>query len=327
LNRTPRETSEPFDLRDSIAAALDAPVIHDLRAARPDVMLEVNRGSSPILAKGDPATLRATLTTLLAAMIRALPSGGQISIELREEDHVEPWGHLVRGASGTYGVICLHTSVRLSDEELDHCFEPYAVNSIVSGDGLALTRLLLCMRTHRGLSLVRTTPSPAGTELRLLFPIAEAPISSPAVDGRPETATAHPPRRVLVVDDSPHHRREAVELLQSLNCESEEAASSAAALAKIGENCSRNTPYDLVLVDLVLGEPTDGVDLLRQIVELGNQCPVALMGGFADLGRITEGRRAGALAYLRKPLALDALEHVLAAAARARATSNANPGG
>ncbi len=328
LCQSPRDSAELFDLRDAVGAALDSPIIHDLRAARPDVIVEVDRGSSPLPATGDPATVRTAIGPLVAAMIRALTSGGRLTVELREEEHVDPWGHLVQGVSGTYGVIRLHTTARLTDEEMDHIFEPYAVSSIVSGDGLALMRVLLCMRAHRGLSLVRSTPSPAGTEIRLLFPRAWPAASTSAATGSGSTASAaRPRRRVLVVDDAPHHRRHAVELLRSLNCESDEASSSADALDKISENCSRHTPYDLVLADLVLGEPTDGVDLLRQIVELGGQCPVALMGGFADLARITEGRRAGALAYLRKPLTADALEHVLDAAAQANAAHNTNPGG
>ncbi|MCX7819216.1 MAG: response regulator [Kiritimatiellae bacterium] len=323
----PPETPETFDLCDALYAALDAPVIHHLRSARPGVILEVDRAPSPVRTSGHPALFRAALSPLVAAMLRALPSGGRLAIAIVEEEHVQPWGHLVQGASGNYGVVHLHTSARLTDEELDHFFEPYAVKSVISGDGFALTRILLCMRAHRGLSLVRLTPSPAGTEVRLLFPLAASSAPRPGPDsGSAQGTSARPRWRVLVVDDAPHHRRHAVELLRSLNCEPDEADSSATALRKISERCGGGAPYDLVLADLVLGEPTDGVDLLRQVIEFGRPCPVALMGGFADLARITEGRRAGALAYLRKPLTAEALEHTLDAAARLKAGENANPG-
>lgn len=326
LSMIPHDPPEVFDLRDTVAAALDAPLIHHLRAARPNVIVEVDRGSSVIRINGVPTLLRMAITSLVAAMLRALPSGGRLTIEILAEELTEPWGHLVQGASGTYGVVRLHTSVRLTDEELDHLFEPYAVESVVAGDGFALMRVLLCMRVHRGLSVVRTTPSPTGTELRLLFPLAPFLNTSTSTDKSAHPPAARPRRRVLVVDDAPHHRHHAVELLRALNCESDEAHSTSAALEKITENSGRNTPYDLVLVDLVLGEPTDGVDLLRRILELGGQCAVALMGGFADLTRIAEGRRAGAVTYLRKPLVAEALEDALEAAARIKAAQNGNPG-
>lgn len=302
----PDDEAETFNLNDVVVAALDSPAIHLLRDGRPDIMVTFRPDNSPIVVRGHPAMLRSSLVGLFGAMLRAASRGGRVDITTTSEEFKDPWGHLVRGKSGWYGVVRVLTSIRLKPEEIDVLFEPYAVPRLTAGAGLAFPLMLLSMRAHRGLTFARDSASPPGFDIRLLIPLAAPETPAPAA-----AAPSADGLRVLVVDDTTHHRGHAAALLRQLHCHVDEAADSATALAMAEDAATRQAPYDLVLLDLILGEPTDGVDLTRQILALRDPPRVLLMGGFADLGRIAEGRTAGAAGYLQKPLTREALDHAI----------------
>ncbi len=302
----PTPELEMADLNGPLRAALEMPNIRAARDARADLMIEIKMAAAPIWIRANPPLLRAALSSLIAELIRACPAGGRVLVETLREEYQEPWGHFVRGASGPYGVVHLFTSAVITAEEMDHLFEPYAAQHLVA-DGLALPIALTCMRQHHGLTVVRPSLSPPGTDLRLLFPVQAAPDSK-----------AHEPAcarrgglRVLVVDDSPAHRSMIVALVRELGCHADEASDSASSLQRFAEALDRGEPYDAAIVDLILGEPMDGVDLAREMLARQPSLAVILASGFADLARVEEGRGVGVLEHLVKPLERDALARAL----------------
>ena len=81
--------------------------------------------------------------------------------------------------------------------------------------------------------------------------------------------------------------------------------------------------FDLVLVDLDLRSPRDGLDILKAIRSRNLRTQVILMTGFGSLDSAVRGMRAGAYDYISKPFDVRALlplvERALAASGRASA--------
>ena len=81
--------------------------------------------------------------------------------------------------------------------------------------------------------------------------------------------------------------------------------------------------FDLVLVDLDLRSPRDGLDILKAIRSRNPRTQVILMTGFGSLDSAVRGMRAGAYDYISKPFDVRALlplvERALAAGGRASA--------
>ena len=304
----PQEPAEKLFLEDLVHSAVETLEVRSARDARPDANIEIHLPARSFSVRVYPSLLRSTLSGLLAGLIRALPRGGRLTIQLSREEHDAPWGHLVRGASGTYVALHMFSSVRLRAEEIEHLAEPYAEQRLTQSHGLLFPMVLGCMRIHRGLTRVRSVTAPDGTEVALLFPWTEADTAQAA---RPKAVSGH---RVLVVDDSSYHRERAVALLKELHAEVAEANSTAEAMAKLAQAERNGEPFEAVLVDLILGEPTDGVDLVRQIAGLSTQYGLILMTGFADLDRISEARAVGVRAVLQKPFSRDDLAAALEAA-------------
>ncbi|MBI4593000.1 MAG: sigma-54-dependent Fis family transcriptional regulator [Candidatus Rokubacteria bacterium] len=120
------------------------------------------------------------------------------------------------------------------------------------------------------------------------------------------------PSRVLVVDDERLIRWSLQQTLEKAGYEVETAENGAAAIAAV-----RDEPPDLVLLDLKLPD-TDGIQVLRQVKELGPSVQVVIMTAYADVGTAVEAMRLGAYDYLSKPIDFENLAVTLRNALEAR---------
>ncbi len=304
---------EPVNLNDIVTSALDTPAFHTLRDARPQVLVDARLAESIPPISGSPSHLRQAIVTLAGAFFHPLEAGGRLILSTGAEHQVDPWGHYVQGPTGNYAFIRLQSSWRAEPEEIEHLFEPYAAARCIAShtSGLALTRIVLCMRAHKGLMQIQSDPA-SGTDAKFLFPVAMTTAAEVTILADPSRGGT----RVLVVDDSSQHRAQIVALLKDLGYAADEAHSSAAAIERAAAAQQQATPYDAILIDLVLGEELDGVDVMRQVLSVNPGQRVILMGGFADTARISEGRKTGAVDYLRKPLTRHALGKAMHAATR-----------
>jgi len=102
---------------------------------------------------------------------------------------------------------------------------------------------------------------------------------------------------VLIVDDEPNIRRMVGALLSSEGFEVHDAPDATAGLARAME-----IEPDLVLLDLMMPNPTDGLDLLEKLRERYPDLPVVMMSGRAGLADAVKATRLGAVNFLEKPL-------------------------
>jgi len=102
---------------------------------------------------------------------------------------------------------------------------------------------------------------------------------------------------VLIVDDEPNIRRMVGALLGAEGFEVHDAPDAAAGLVRAGE-----VEPDLVLLDLMMPGPTDGLDLLERLRERFPDLPVVMMSGRAGLADAVKATRLGAVNFLEKPL-------------------------
>ena len=71
--------------------------------------------------------------------------------------------------------------------------------------------------------------------------------------------------------------------------------------------------FDLVISDIVL-QGASGIDLLRQIKEMGKTCPVVMITGYPNIETAAEAVRLGAFDYVPKPVKKDELLKIVALA-------------
>lgn len=103
------------------------------------------------------------------------------------------------------------------------------------------------------------------------------------------------PPHVLIVDDDPNVRWVLEKTLKSEGYILDSASSGGEALEKL-----RNASYDLILLDLYIGE-TDGLQVLRTAREQDQELVVIILTAHGSVESAVEGLRQGAFDYMFKP--------------------------
>ena len=102
--------------------------------------------------------------------------------------------------------------------------------------------------------------------------------------------------RVLLVDDDPVMQHYTGHILEKGGFEVDTASDAFEAVSK-----SQQTSYDLVVVDLVLPGPQNGVDVIREIRKRSPSTKIVAYSGFSDEDISEKVTHAGADHFLEKP--------------------------
>ena len=111
--------------------------------------------------------------------------------------------------------------------------------------------------------------------------------------------------RLLVVDDDPHARALLERLLSDLG-EVEQAASAQDAKKKI----SAGPAFDLVLTDMAMPDPGDGLEVLTHSRAQQPDTPVVVVTAYGNVEGALDTIQQGAFDYLSKPFDVDAIVRV-----------------
>ena len=115
--------------------------------------------------------------------------------------------------------------------------------------------------------------------------------------------------RILIVDDEESLRLTFEMLLKRAGYESVTGVSSFDEAVSI----IKEKDFDLIISDIVL-QGASGIDLLRQIKEMGKACPVVMITGYPNIETAAEAVRLGAFDYVPKPVKKDELLKIVALA-------------
>lgn len=107
--------------------------------------------------------------------------------------------------------------------------------------------------------------------------------------------------RILIIDDELHHAEATADALRVVGYAVDVAGS-----GKEGLDVLRTRPYELVAVDLVLGD-LDGIDVLREARSIHPFTEVVLLTGHGTVESAVEAMRQGAADYLEKPVDIKSL--------------------
>ena len=108
--------------------------------------------------------------------------------------------------------------------------------------------------------------------------------------------------RVLVVDDEVDFLETLVNRLQKRNIDTVGAQSGEEALAVMNKRL-----FDVVILDIKMPGGMDGIETLREMKRIQPLAEVILLTGHSSEEAIEQGRNAGAMEYLMKPVDIEDL--------------------
>jgi len=201
------------------------------------------------------------------------------------------------------------TGCGIPAEDMDRVFEPFFTSKRSgedSGTGLGLAIVMGVVKEHDGFIDVSSRVG-AGTTFTIYLPagaaLPQVEVNTPAPRGN---------ARLLVIDDDETQLRTYRRVLTHLGYVVETSSSGGRACELFKQAAARgNQPFDLVLVDMLLGEALDGLQIVEQLQAVVPRQKAIIVSGHAPNERADNAIKSG-LAWLSKPYDIDSLANVIA---------------
>ena len=239
----------------------------------------------------DQLRLNQIYINILSNAIKYTEPGGRISVNMREEDSPKP------GCVRLVYVVA-DTGIGMSPEFIETMYQPFSrqvdsrVNSIRgTGLGLAITKQMVDLMEG---TIECQSETGKGTTFTVVLDIPEAE--------RQRDEMKLDPIDVLIVDDDEVMLETAVDTLESLGANTEQAGNGLEALGMIEHRHLSGRDYDVIIVDWKMPD-IDGVETVSRIrSEIDTSIPILLISAY-DWSDIEEkAREAGANGFVSKPL-------------------------
>lgn len=266
------------------------------------ISLDLQIGSNAMVM-GDDSELREVLVNMVFNAIDAMPEGGTLTLSTR--------------TVGEQVVIKVNdTGIGMYPEVRSRIFDPFFTTKGKAGLGLGLAVSFGIIRRHGGNIEVESQYG-QGTEFRIMLPVAKI-ADTQIVKGEmilhadeplPVVSTVETgelqPVRLLVVDDEDFVRDLLRDILECENCEVALAENGTEALALF-----RERQFDGVFTDV--GMPgMSGWELAREIRQLNQEIPIAIITGWGEIVGSNEQRAAGVDWVVAKPFTAERIAELV----------------
>ena len=251
----------------------------------------------------DASELEIALVNLTVNARDAMSRGGTVSITA-ENTNVAPGGPDGDDLRGEFVALTVaDTGDGIPPDVLTQVFDPFFTTKPEGkGTGLGLSQVHGFMHQSGGTMAIASEMG-QGTRVTMYFPRAtEGAPAQARTDAGGAQVTG---RRVLVVEDNPDVAAVTREMLMQAECAVVTVSSVSVALEMI-----ETAEFDLVLSDIVMAGPMNGLDFAHAIRDRHPTLPVILATGYAEAA----AKAAKMFTVLRKPFGIEDLNRALAEA-------------
>ncbi len=244
--------------------------------------LVIKSTRDPLPVKVDPGQLESAVLNLCLNASQAIEGKGRVTLSvLREEDQAV--------------IEVADTGIGMPPEVLAHAMEPFfTARADGTGTGLGLAMVYGFIRQSGGDIAISSTQG-EGTVVRVTLPLHDGAALAPTSLGR-----------VLLVEDDPNDRKEAIKLLSPLCDDLLSANDTEVALQKL-----RDGPFDLIVTDLNLNGRIEGWRIAETALGLWPETSAIVVSGHLPAIDPLSSRFAGRVATLPKPITLQSLSDAL----------------
>lgn len=263
----------------------------------------------PILASEQ--RIVAILDISVGSSLASMPNGGALTISTRNlyiGENIEQYEVIPQGE---YAVLWVSDNgIGMDNARFDTVFDP---SLSLGAEGPNLAEVYATVKEHGGYIQIQSEPG-AGCELVLCFPVAR----EEEVKKKKANMLDLPggSESILVVDDMDQQRLVATRILTRLGYSVTQAASgreavalfSAAATeqAKRGDDL-QESPFQLLVLDMIMEADFDGLEAYREITRLYPRQKCIIVSGFTESERSREALNIGAGQFVSKPYTIDKL--------------------
>lgn len=313
LGRQGRTAKEPLDLVQVIKTCLSSELRRIVRGVNPLVQLRIEVPDDALVIHASEGHIVRAITNLVHNAAEAITGDGEVLVRVYAVHLAAPMNGFESVEPGMYAVLSVSDNGNgIQTQDLHRIFEPFFSRKRMvdhSGSGLGLAIVHGVIKEHDGYIDVASTPG-AGTTFSLYIPRAELRMSTVAPRLAPPTRGKG---RILIVDDEPVQLRTGRRVLNRFGYQVDTLESGRLALERFHKAADLGaSPYDLVILDMILNEDADGLECFEQIRELFPAQRAIVVSGHAPTERAEAAFEKG-LAWLAKPYTADALAQAVQA--------------
>lgn len=239
--------------------------------------------TSGMAVTGNRSQLREALTNLVLNAVDAMPDGGTITLQAREEQ--DSWLLSV-----------VDTGTGMPPHVVERCMEPFFSTKGERGTGMGLAMVHGIAERHGGTLDIESAVG-QGTKITIKLPRLEpVPTATQAEAPRRALITRTQNLDILVVDDEERARRLLKRLLQYAEHKVQVAEDMTSALALYGKE-----HFDLVITDRAMPGGS-GDELALELRKRGATLPIILLTGLGDFMQYRNETPEGIDLVLSKPI-------------------------
>jgi two-component system CheB/CheR fusion protein len=313
LGRKRRTSLRPLNLNDRISETFGLLQ----RAVGQAISIQLDLAAELWLAVADPAEIDSAVLNLVLNSRDAMPRGGKIRIETRNQ-RIERTPARSRPGARAGDFVCLAVADNgegMTEDVARRALDPFFTTKAErDGAGLGLSAIDNFVKEAGGLVSIESEPG-VGTTVSLRLPRAAEAGAESDLAARSDDAPRGNAEVVLVVEDDDRVREVTLKRIEALGYVAEEARSAAEARARLTAG-----GVDIVLSDIVMPGDMDGVSLARWMSVNRPAVPIVLATAFPGGAGGAKSRRSRDLFTLIKPYSRRALAAALSKGlSRARA--------
>jgi len=301
---------EVVNLNAIVSEFLESPELEKIRSFHPKVTIKNSLANDLLNVKGGAVHLAKVAMNLIVNAAEAMPDGGTIFIETRNQyfdqatlayDQIEEGEYIIMEvADEGFGI---------SEEDQEKIFEPFYSKKKLgrSGTGLGMSVIWGTVKDHNGYIDLKSEMG-KGTSISIILPASRETIEG-RTDGPDIDVYKGNGEQVLVVDDLEDQRVIASQIIESLGYEVASCSSGWEALTYL-----KSKKADLVILDMIMQDDMDGLDTFIEIRKLNPLQKAIIASGFSETHRVHKMQELGAGEYLRKPYTIAQLGRAVSAA-------------
>ena len=256
--------------------------------------------------RADTGQISQVVQNLVLNAVEAMPDGGTVTISARNYETDTRTTHLpLEGKFVRIGIKDQGAGIARDNQVL--IFDPY-YSTKPGSHGLGLSIAVSIVQKHGGCVTVNSEPG-AGALFEVYLPaVARTEAGEPSAPGeRPDR-----PLRILLMDDESLILKMGSKMLGHLGCEVACAMDGLEAVSLYREALSRNTRFDLVIMDLTVPGGMGGREALKLMREFDGSVRAVVSSGYSNDPVMAQYREHGFYDVLGKPYRLSEMVELLA---------------
>jgi Transcriptional regulators len=313
LSRQGRTTKLPLDFNATVMGCLRYGPGQAAMETNRQIHMTVDLAPETLTIHASEVQLARAITNLVGNAVEAISGLGEIRVQTAIRHINAPSAGYETVPPGDYAVLTISDNGSgIPAQDLPRIFEPFFSKKRTrenTGSGLGLAIVHGVVKEHDGFVDVSSTLG-LGTTFSLYFPCFRGAVQRPTESKSVPTGNA----RILIVDDEPILLRTCCRVLAHLGYHVDTLESGHKAYEIFAAAASSGaSPYDLVILDVILNEPFDGLEIYEKIQKLFPNQKAILASGHAPNDRARRAVHKG-LPWLVKPYGRDTLAEAVHAA-------------